>query len=158
MADSSQTAVSYDIRITKSGDGATVAAAELAKVASSANTATAALGQNTQALAASSAAHTAQSATAREATTTQGNLASVIGSSAARWLTVGSAITAAVGYIRSSISAAIDHERVVNTLNGTLRATGQFTDALPRTSVDAPVNVTRLGEKSVAEAIASARP
>jgi arylsulfatase A-like enzyme len=36
--------------------------------------------------------------------------------------------------------------------------TGQFADAIPRDGVDAPVNVPRLGVKSVKEAIASARP
>ncbi len=36
--------------------------------------------------------------------------------------------------------------------------TGQFADAIPKDGVDAPVNVTRLGLKTVAQAIASALP
>ena len=36
--------------------------------------------------------------------------------------------------------------------------TGQFANELPRDGVDAPINVARLGEKSVKDAIASARP
>lgn len=36
--------------------------------------------------------------------------------------------------------------------------TGQFADAIPRDGVDAPLNVPRLGVKSVKEAIASSRP
>jgi arylsulfatase A-like enzyme len=36
--------------------------------------------------------------------------------------------------------------------------TGQFADALPRDGVDAPINVAKLGEKSVQEAVAAARP
>ncbi len=36
--------------------------------------------------------------------------------------------------------------------------TGQFADAIPRDGVDAPVNVPRLGRKSVREAIAAAQP
>jgi arylsulfatase A-like enzyme len=36
--------------------------------------------------------------------------------------------------------------------------TGQFANEIPRDGVDAPLNVAKLGEKSVAAAIASARP
>jgi arylsulfatase A-like enzyme len=36
--------------------------------------------------------------------------------------------------------------------------TGQFADAIPKDGVDAPLNVPKLGEKSVRDAIASARP
>lgn len=36
--------------------------------------------------------------------------------------------------------------------------TGQFANEIPRDGVDAPVNVARLGEKSVKDAIASAKP
>jgi arylsulfatase A-like enzyme len=36
--------------------------------------------------------------------------------------------------------------------------TGQFADSIPRDGVDAPVNVPRLGEKTVKDAIAAATP
>ena len=36
--------------------------------------------------------------------------------------------------------------------------TGQFADAIPRDGVDAPVDVPKLGMKSVAEAVAAMKP
>ena len=36
--------------------------------------------------------------------------------------------------------------------------TGQFADAIPNDGVDAPINVTKLGVKTVKEAVLAARP
>lgn len=46
----------------------------------------------------------------------------------------------------------------ITRLQKELGDTGQFADAIPRDGVDAPVNVEKLGVKSVPEAIAAASP
>jgi arylsulfatase A-like enzyme len=43
-------------------------------------------------------------------------------------------------------------------LQKALGDTGRFADSIPRDNVDAPVNVPRLGEKTIKEAIAAATP
>ena len=102
----------YQIRITRSGDGANTATAELTRFKASADQATA-------------ATKTLSEATRQHEGSTR-SLATTLSLYTAGTITVGAAIRTVVSYTQNAIAAAKEHETTVARLNGTLRATSQY--------------------------------
>ncbi|MFN7140247.1 MAG: phage tail tape measure C-terminal domain-containing protein, partial [Limisphaerales bacterium] len=83
---------------------------------------------------------------------TVGKMEGSVASLAGKYLALGAVITASVSLVRSSISAFMEQEQAVAKLNGTLRASGQYTEGYSKDIQDlasALQDVTTYGDEAI---------